>query len=211
MNILISDYRLDPFTGQINIREITGEEHTIPSNSPYTVRLNEVPYKGNPSTLKVYFRDNGAQLTEVAAQPASGQFWPDYSTTAHGIEGWNTGTLLFNAADAGKTITVSYQGMGTLVDTRAPEFLEVSVSGSTQQEREAIVSGITSAADGSVSSGNCGDFRNVRGRIKTSPGVSAGTYTVEQVLQELINRSHTHSYMTDTYYTNCNCNCDNTC
>lgn len=211
MNILISDYRLDPFTGQINIREITGEKHTIPSNSPYTVRLNEVPYKGNPSTLKVYFRDNGAQLTEVAAQPASGQFWPDYSTTAHGIEGWNTGTLLFNAADAGKTITVSYQGMGTLVDTRAPEFLEVSVSGRTQQEREAIVSSITSAADGSVSSGNCGDFRNVRGRIKTSPGVSAGTYTVEQVLQELINRSHTHSYMTDTYYTNCNCNCDNTC
>lgn len=208
---MISDYRLDPFTGQINIREITGEKHTIPSNSPYTVRLNEVPYKGNPSTLKVYFRDNGAQLTEVAAQPASGQFWPDYSTTAHGIEGWNTGTLLFNAADAGKTITVSYQGMGTLVDTRAPEFLEVSVSGSTQQEREAIVSSITSAADGSVSSGNCGDFRNVRGRIKTSPGVSAGTYTVEQVLQELINRSHTHSYMTDTYYTNCNCNCDNTC
>ena len=68
---MISDYRLDPFTGQINIREITGEEHTIPSNSPYTVRLNEVPYKGNPSTLKVYFRDNGAQLTEVAAQPAS--------------------------------------------------------------------------------------------------------------------------------------------
>lgn len=208
---MISDYRLDPFTGQINIREITGEKHTIPSNSPYTVRLNEVPYKGNPSTLKVYFRDNGAQLTEVAAQPASGQFWPDYSTTAHGIEGWNTGTLLFNAADAGKTITVSYQGMGTLVDTRAPEFLEVSVSGSTQQEREAIVSSITSAADGSVGSGNCGDFRNVRGRIKTSPGVSAGTYTVEQVLQELINRSHTHSYMTDTYYTNCNCNCDNTC
>lgn len=208
---MISDYRLDPFTGQINIREITGEKHTIPSNSPYTVRLNEVPYKGNPSTLKVYFRDNGAQLTEVAAQPASGQFWPDYSTTAHGIEGWNTGTLLFNAADAGKTITVSYQGMGTLVDTRAPEFLEVSVSGRTQQEREAIVSSITSAADGSVSSGNCGDFRNVRGRIKTSPGVSAGTYTVEQVLQELINRSHTHSYMTDTYYTNCNCNCDNTC
>ena len=131
---MISDYRLDPFTGQINIREITGEEHTIPSNSPYTIRLDEVPYKADPSTLKVTYRDTGAQLTEVAAQPATGQYWPDYLTTT--VEGWNTGTLLFNAADAGKTVLVSYQGMGTLVDTRAPEFLEVSVTGSTQKRSD---------------------------------------------------------------------------
>lgn len=208
---MISDYRLDPFTGQINIREITGEEHTVPQNSPYTIRLNEVPYKGNPSTLKVYFRDNGAQLTEVAAQPASGQFWPDYSTTAHGIEGWNTGTLLFNAADAGKTITVSYQGMGTLVDTRAPEFLEVDVTGSTQPQREARVDDITSASDGKVTTPGGGDFTNYRGLLQTVPGVSAGTYTLKAVLQDLINKSHTHKYISDVYHTNCNCNCDNTC
>lgn len=208
---MISDYRLDPFTGQINIREITGEEHTIPSNSPYTIRLDEVPYKSDPSTIRVTFKDSGAQLTEVAAQPAAGQYWPDYLTTAHGIEGWNTGTLLFNAADAGKTVLVSYQGMGTLVDTRAPEFLEVDVTGSTQPQREAIVASITSASDGKVTTPGGGDFTNSRGRIQTVPGVSAGTYTLKAVLQDLINKSHTHKYMTDTYHTNCNCNCNNTC
>ena len=66
----VSDYRLDPFTGQLNNREITGEEHTVPQNSPYTIRLNEVPYKADPSTLKVTYKDSGAQLTEVAAQPS---------------------------------------------------------------------------------------------------------------------------------------------
>lgn len=206
---MISDYRLDPFTGQINIREITGEEHTIPSNSPYTIRLDEVPCKADPSTLKVTYRDTGAQLTEVAAQPAAGQYWPDYLTTA--VEGWNTGTILFNAADAGKTVLVSYQGMGTLVDTRAPEFLEVDVTGSTQPQREAIVTNITSASDGKVTTPGGGDFTGSRGRIQTVPGVSAGTYTLKAVLQYLINKSHTHKYMTDTYYTNCNCNCNNTC
>ena len=200
----VSDYRLDPFTGQLNIREITGEEHTVPQNSPYTIRLNEVPYKADPSTLKVTYKDSGAQLTEVAAQPEAGQYWPDYSTTA--VKEWNTGTLLFNAADAGKTVLVSYQGMGTLVDTRAPELLEVDVTGSTQPKREAIVSSISSAADGNMTTGS-GEFSDIRGRIQTVPGVSAGTYTLKKVLQDLINKSHTHNYVKDTYYTNCNCDC----
>lgn len=200
----VSDYRLDPFTGQLNIREITGEEHTVPQNSPYTIRLNEVPYKADPSTLKVTYKDSSAQLTEVAAQPEAGQYWPDYLTTA--VKEWNTGTLLFNAADAGKTVLVSYQGMGTLVDTRAPEFLEVDVTGSTQPKREAIVSGISSAADGNMKTGQ-GVFVQIRGRVQTVPGISAGTYTLKEVLQDLINKSHTHNYVKDTYCTNCNCDC----
>ena len=205
----VSDYRLDPFTGQLNIREITGEEHTVPQNSPYTIRLNEVPYKADPSTLKVTYKDSGAQLTEVAAQPEAGQYWPDYLTTA--VKEWNTGTLLFNAADAGKTVLVSYQGMGTLVDTRAPEFLEVDVTGSTQPQREAIVSSISSAADGNMTTTGRGDFKRIRGRVRTVPGISAGTYTLKEVLQDLINKSHTHNYVNDTYYANCNCECDCTC
>lgn len=205
----VSDYRLDPFTGQLNIREITGEEHTVPQNSPYTIRLNEVPYKADPSTLKVTYKDSGAQLTEVAAQPKAGQYWPDYLTTA--VKEWNTGTLLFNAADAGKTVLVSYQGMGTLVDTRAPEFLEVDVTGSTQPQREAIVSSISSAADGNMTTTGRGDFKRIRGRVRTVPGISAGTYTLKEVLQDLINKSHTHNYVNDTYYENCNCECDCTC
>lgn len=195
---MISDYRIDPFTGQINIREITGEEHTIPANSPYTVRLDEVPYKSDPSTLRVAFKDSGAQLTEVAAQPAAGQYWPDYLTTAHGIEGWNTGTLLFNAADAGKTITVSYQGMGTLVDTRAPEFLEVDVSGSTAAELRPGIGISVSGSDGYSASITA---------LAQHVGTPGGTYTLKDLLNDLVTKSHTHTNAGDSGGWNCNCDC----
>lgn len=37
-------------------------------------------------------------------------------------------------------------------------------------------------------------------------GVGAGTYTLQQIIQQLVNKSHTH-----TTTSNCNCNCDCTC
>lgn len=114
----IKDYRLDPFLNVINIKKITGEYHQVPNQSPYTIRLNEVPQKTDPTSLNICFAD-AAVLTEVAAQPAQGQYWPDYNTTAHGVADWNTGTILFNAADAGKIIYASYNGIGTLVDDRS--------------------------------------------------------------------------------------------
>jgi len=54
-------------------------------------------------------------MAEVEATPASGQFQADYSTRADGQSDWNTGTIQFNSADAGKTVVVSYVGTGTLV------------------------------------------------------------------------------------------------
>ena len=113
----IHDYRFDPFENTFNIKKIYDETHVIPSNSPYTIRLAEVPQKTSPTTLQVKFQ-NGGLLTEVSEEPAQGQYWPDYLTTEHGIEGWNTGTLKFSAADAGKTVLVTYNGMGTLTDDR---------------------------------------------------------------------------------------------
>ncbi|MBR4401020.1 MAG: hypothetical protein IKT09_04930, partial [Synergistes sp.] len=108
------DYRLNPFTGALDIVNITEETHTIPINSPYIVRLDEVPEKTSPSTLVVEI--DGELATEVASFPAQGEFWPDYSCDVEEDANWNTGALLFNSADAGKTITVSYRGTGTLVD-----------------------------------------------------------------------------------------------
>lgn len=61
----------------------------------------------------------GPLWSEVAATPAARQYWPDYATGADGDDNWNTGTLLFNSADAGKTLSVSYTGTGTLADTEA--------------------------------------------------------------------------------------------
>ncbi len=180
------DYRYDPFQDALQDVSIVNEEHVIESNSPYTVRLDELPKRESPSSMSVRLKAelgedldvsetgvdlassvqagwftagdvitvdseqmlvsavSGATLTvtrgyngttaathvtgtavfgktfeEVAADPSQGQFWPDYTTEADGDENWNTGTLKFNSADAGKKVAVSYQGMGALMDGRA--------------------------------------------------------------------------------------------
>jgi hypothetical protein len=60
----------------------------------------------------------GEPFEEVSAAPTAGQYWPDYTTGANSDENWNTGTLKFNPADAGKIVAVSYQGTGVLADHR---------------------------------------------------------------------------------------------
>lgn len=115
-----SDFRYDPYNDIPTGIELT-ERHIIPANSPYHIRLNEVPQKESPSTITVKEITNistsvtyGKTFSEVAANPAAGEFWPDCNTGANGDENWNTGLLTFNAADAGKIIEVSYTGTGTL-------------------------------------------------------------------------------------------------
>lgn len=201
----IVDYRFDPFLNSFNVKPISGEIHQIPTNSPYEIKLVEVPQKTDPSTLHISF-SNGQALTEVSAQPAQGQYWPDYLTSAHGIADWNTGTILFNSQDAGKTVVVSYNGIGTLVDSRIASQLTVDVSSSTQPDREAIVNEAVSY-DSTMTSGS-GPKQGVRGRLLTHRGIDAGTYTLDVLLQKLVNLSHTQEYKQDTYKYNCNCNCD---
>ena len=117
------NYRLNPFTGAMNAVLISNEEHIIPSVSPYWVRLNEVPLKESPSSMKVYLFTGSSfvQMSEVAAQPASGQFWPDYSAAPGGDTEWNTGLLLFSSAQAGMKIRVNYKGTGMPVAAESEE------------------------------------------------------------------------------------------
>lgn len=110
---MATDYRLDPFKDVLNSVKISGETHTIPSVSPYSIRLVEVPLKETPSSINLAIA--GVAAEEVSSAPAARQFWPDYSTGADGDDSWNTGTILFNAADAGKEVVVAYKGTGTLV------------------------------------------------------------------------------------------------
>ena len=201
----IKDYRLDPFLNVINIKKISGEYHQVPNQSPYTVRLNEVPQKTDPSSLNIKFA-NGAVLTEVAAQPSQGQYWPDYNTAAHGVADWNTGTLLFNAADAGKIVYASYNGIGTLVDDRVQDMLELAGTTSTQPERDVRLSGTAVSYDSSESSGG-GNLASGYVRVKQHRGLPAGTYTLREVIQHLINRSQTLEFVKGTNYYNCDCDC----
>lgn len=49
----IVDYRLNPFLNVLDIHKIAGETHQIPTQSPFTIRLKEVPQKTDPSTVMV--------------------------------------------------------------------------------------------------------------------------------------------------------------
>lgn len=117
-----SNIRVNPFTGTggaTNYIELT-EKHIIPANSPYVIRLNEVPEKQDPSNMKVVYVNistgvaTSTTLTEVAATPGQGEFRPDYSTNAMEDNTWNTGLIEFSASDAGKMIQITYTGTGTL-------------------------------------------------------------------------------------------------
>ncbi len=114
-----SDIRHDPFMDVPTSITLT-ERHLIPSISPYTICLNEVPVKNSPTTTIVRIIDigdgavhYGADFDEVAATPIEGQFFPDYNTSAYDST-WNTGTIQFSAADAGKGVEVTYLAKGTL-------------------------------------------------------------------------------------------------
>lgn len=202
----IVDYRLNPFLNVMDIKKITEEKHQVPNQSPFTVRLNEVPQKTDPSSVTVKF-ENGTQLTEVAATPAQGQYWPDYNTTAHGVADWNTGTLLFNSEDAGKQVLVSYNGTGTLVDDRLQDMVELTVTSSQQQERSAtFYDAVANSFDSSAAMGG-GNISSSYVVLKQHSGLAAGTYTLREVLQKLIDRSQTLEFVQGVRRTNCNCDC----
>ena len=111
------DYRYNPFLNALEPVAITGESHVIPTNSPFTIRLAEVPLKESPSTVSLTIA--GIAGVEVAAEPAAGEFRCDYTTGADQDDNWNTGLIQFNAADAGKTVVAAYSGIGTLASVNA--------------------------------------------------------------------------------------------
>ncbi len=202
----IVDYRLNPFLNVMETKKITEEKHQVPNQSPFTVRLNEVPQKTDPTSITVKFAD-GTALTEVAATPAQGQYWPDYNTTSHGITDWNTGTLLFNSADAGKWVIVSYNGTGTLVDERLQDMVELTVTSSQQMERSATFYGASANSYDSSATTGSGNIYSSYVELKQHSGLAAGTYTLREVLQKLIDRSQTLEFVHGVRRTNCNCDC----
>ena len=115
-----SNYRYDAYS-DIPANITLTERHLVPAISPYIVTLAEVPVKSAPSTTSVRYINSisggtvnyGDSLTEVSATPIAGQYYPDYHTNADNNENWNTGQILFAAADAGKMIEVTYSAKGT--------------------------------------------------------------------------------------------------
>lgn len=53
--------------------------------------------------------------------------------------------------------------------------------------------------------------KTTRTYFNTVDGLAAGTYTLQNLLQNLVNASHTHSELTVTANCNCDCDCGDDC
>ena len=71
-----------------------------------------IPVEHTPKSTTEPIVIFGAYLGEVAAEPGTKQYRPDYSTND---DKWNTGTIRFNPADSGFFVEVAYDGIGCLV------------------------------------------------------------------------------------------------
>lgn len=106
MSNSLFDGSLDTHADLINKRTsgngIAGEPHTIPSASPYTVIMAEVPDEDEDVTV------TGASTTwtEVSSVPAaSGEYQVDYTR----------GIITFHADDKSKSVYFAYTGLGNCV------------------------------------------------------------------------------------------------
>ena len=126
---MATDYRYDQFNDVLETVERV-ELHIVPSVSPYIIHLDEVPLRGDPSTVQVREvlsiassgKEYGRTFTEVAEPPAKSNFRLDYNTGADGDANWNTGAMLFNAADASVMVEVTYQATGTLASLKTNHY-----------------------------------------------------------------------------------------
>lgn len=126
---MATDYRYDQFNDVLETVERV-ELHIVPSVSPYIIHLDEVPLRGDPSTVIVRevtgtvegVRQYGRTFTEVAETPAQDAFRLDYNTGADGDANWNTGAMIFNAADASVMVEVTYQATGTLASLKTNHY-----------------------------------------------------------------------------------------
>lgn len=99
---LVYDKRFNPFSEELMDTEITNESHTVAQSGLgfYGVRLKEVPLKESPSSISI------SGFTEIeSGDPEEDQFVVDYK--------YQTGWLMFNAANNGDNIIVSYKGIGS--------------------------------------------------------------------------------------------------
>lgn len=104
---------------------------------------------------------------------------------------------------------MTYNGMGTLTDDRLIDQVEISVTSSTQADKDARVMGLNSwdVETGPTSAPGLQSIKSAY-HIRKHRGIPAGTYTLRRILQELVNRSHTEEYWKENSQCNCNCNCD---
>lgn len=88
---------------------LTNEAHVVSEDLTNYVLLNEIPLRETLAPILVTY--NSLPFVEVTTSPSAGQFQAVYT-------GRLAGALLFNAADSGKTVLVTYKGRGSNVLAR---------------------------------------------------------------------------------------------
>jgi hypothetical protein len=113
------DYRYDPFQDALQDVSIVNEEHVIESNSPYTVRLDELPKRESPSSMSVRLKaELGEDLdvsetgVDLASSTQAGWF------TAGDVITVDSEKMLVSAV-SGATLTVTRGYSGTTAATHA--------------------------------------------------------------------------------------------
>lgn len=103
-------------------------------------------------------------------------------------------------------ITVDAKGRVTAASTKAIT-LPAAASGVSLSTNVTVTKSTQAAIAPSAPSWNSA-ARTTRTYFNTVAGLAAGTYTLQNLLQNLVNKSHTHSKLTVTVDCDCNCNCD---
>ena len=100
------NFRRNPDKTQ-NLLHESGEEHVIPSSSPYVIRLIEVPDNGSIQSrpIIVDFTER-YDVNNSFLAPIQNTFQVNY----------NTGDIVFNSANADETVLIDYWKKGTLIN-----------------------------------------------------------------------------------------------
>lgn len=110
----LADLRYNSFTNEYSPKIIgygssSPEERTIPSTSPFIIKLFESPLQTVPLKTKITLKATGEILKEVAkgTTPANKQYAINYDERGNG-------QVLFNSGQAGQVVYINYYGLGTL-------------------------------------------------------------------------------------------------
>lgn len=83
----------------------------------------------------------------------------------------------------------------------------IKIEAGKQSYKEMRGSFTFNVADKEESAGR-GDICSISSTFYTEGTIYGGTYTLQKILQLLVDKSHTHRTYTKKYYSNCNCNCN---
>lgn len=218
-----STYLKNVYAADGNIVVVKGDG--TQSSTPYNDNNNQVYVETVPAGSKEYAlvlnkagqnptTDTMVMDTLVTVNPST------HTVTAKKFVGDLTGSITGNAVNdkLGQQIDSTYvksitlngsnvviaKGNGDASSIRIDTNFETTgtVTASTQGARKVKVSGIN-VIDETEGSGDLSKYY-----LKVNSGLAAGTYTLARVLQELVNKSHTHSTLLSKYNCDCNCNCD---